>query len=95
MNTLISAALSRGWITLPPPTAPRKPGRPPLPPAEALVRRRAATRRCMRRLRAARRARSEWVERYQCGCTGQAARKRDLPGYCAIHGANRVELLRL
>lgn len=29
-----------------------------------------------------------WIEHYNCGCTGQAKTKRDLPGYCAVHGGD-------
>ena len=33
-----------------------------------------------------------WFEHYRCGCVSETfKRKRDLRGYCAIHGADRQE----
>lgn len=31
-----------------------------------------------------------WIEEYQCGCSSQADRKKDLLGYCDVHGADAV-----
>jgi len=33
-----------------------------------------------------------WIEGYNCGCSSEARYKRDLLGYCAIHGDDRREL---
>ncbi len=35
--------------------------------------------------------RIKWIVRYHCGCTDDAARKRDLLEYCGTHGGNAVE----
>lgn len=39
--------------------------------------------------------RQRWFARYQCGCSEDAARKRDLLEYCGIHGGDRVECFRI
>lgn len=32
-----------------------------------------------------------WIEEYEaCGCSCDAWRKKDLPGYCGKHGNNRL-----
>lgn len=33
-----------------------------------------------------------WVETYNCGCEMEASRKKDLLGYCGIHGEDRKEI---
>lgn len=37
-----------------------------------------------------------WLGHYRCGCTEEAARKKDLVGYCGVHGDGLLEpLIRL
>ena len=37
-----------------------------------------------------------WIEEYyQCGCSSEASRKKDLLGYCAKHGTSRSGIYRI
>lgn len=33
-----------------------------------------------------------WRAQYQCGCMNRQKRKKDLPGYCCLHGDKRYVL---
>lgn len=37
----------------------------------------------------------KWIVRYGCGCTDDAARKSDLLEYCARHGHDAKEYIKL
>ncbi len=34
----------------------------------------------------------QWLEGYGCGCTHVEKTKKDLPGYCVVHGDDRREV---
>jgi hypothetical protein len=37
-----------------------------------------------------------WIEEYeQCGCSSEAHRKKDLLGYCALHGGSRRNIYKI
>ena len=36
-----------------------------------------------------------WIEEYSCGCSSEANLKRDLLGFCAIHGNDRRGIYKL
>jgi len=37
-----------------------------------------------------------WIETYSlCGCSSEANRKRDLLGYCSIHGSARAHVYKV
>ena len=37
-----------------------------------------------------------WIEEYEsCGCSEDARRKKDLLGYCALHGNSRKNIYKL
>lgn len=33
----------------------------------------------------------KYIAHYRCGCTEEAARKKDLVGYCSTHGQDLLE----
>jgi len=37
----------------------------------------------------------QWIEEYNCGCSQVENRKKDLLGYCGIHGDERKRLHKL
>ena len=36
-----------------------------------------------------------WIEEYRCGCSSEANLKRDLLGYCEIHGESRRNIYKI
>ena len=37
----------------------------------------------------------KWLEEYSCGCTYVAKLKKELIGYCGLHGNNRIHIYKL
>lgn len=38
--------------------------------------------------------RPHWFAQYQCGCSTDAPRRKDILEYCGTHGSNRTELFK-
>lgn len=38
---------------------------------------------------------ARWIEDFQCGCSHEVARKKDLVGYCGLHGDSRCGLYKI
>lgn len=39
--------------------------------------------------------RIQWIEEYNCGCSQVEDRKKDLLGYCGIHGNERKRVTKM
>ena len=37
----------------------------------------------------------QWIEEYNCGCSQVENRKKDLLGYCGIHGDERKKVTKI